>query len=547
MHIIIPSAKIVNEELQSIGKLPAIIYPVNKRIVFDYIYEQYKDLADSIDIICNEKSEKVHRRIGKNKDHRVHIHDLPKLDDLGHTIHYALGLNFDYSKGVLINFGDTIVMEKPEVLRKDSFFFSVDYISDIWTFFSISDGVITNLHDKSNEISNRIQKEKLFVGVFWLSDAMLLRESLEYAFMYKDEAISTFYKALQLYSKKIPLQAIYTDKWFDIGHMDKYYASTLEVKAREFNHISIDKNRGILRKTSDNVEKFIGEIKWYLKLPSDIEYVRPRIFDYDISYSSPYVSMEYYSYHTVHELFLYGDLNKKQWIDIFSKISFVCKDLKRYVLNDCSIQMDLEDMYLKKTMRRFEQMKKDERFVPFFENNIIVNENTYQSLNNIMIILNDAVPQMLYDVKKFYIIHGDLCFSNIMIDNNFTFIKVIDPRGKFGKYDIYGDFRYEIAKLFHSVDGKYDFIIKDLFNVTYDIDRRTVHYNIIDREREFDLYHIFIDEFKDEIGDDLKKIELIEALLFLSMIPLHNENFEHQMVMLATGLDILNRVVDITT
>ena len=52
--------------------------------------------------------------------------------------------------------------------------------------------------------------------------------------------------------------------------------------------------------------------------------------------------------------------------------------------------------------------------------------------------------------------------------------------------------------------------------------------------------------FKDEIGTDLAKIELIEALLFLSMIPLHKESYEHQLVMLGTGLDILNRVIDIT-
>lgn len=61
----------------------------------------------------------------------------------------------------------------------------------------------------------------------------------------------------------------------------------MEVKAREFNHISIDKDRGILKKTSDDKDKFIGEIKWYLKLPADIEYVRPRIFDYSTSYVAP--------------------------------------------------------------------------------------------------------------------------------------------------------------------------------------------------------------------------------------------------------------------
>ena len=38
---------------------------------------------------------------------------------------------------------------------------------------------------------------------------------------------------------------------------------------------------------------------------------------------------------------------------------------------------------------------------------------------------------------------------------------------------------------------------------------------------------------------------MIEALLFLSMIPLHSESIKHQMVMLGTGLEILNRVVNI--
>ena len=70
-------------------------------------------------------------------------------------------------------------------------------------------------------------------------------------------------------------------------------------------------------------------------------------------------------------------------------------------------------------------------------------------------------------------------------------------------------------------------------------------YKIQDRKREFDLYKVFLNVFKAEIGDDIKKIELIEALLFISMIPLHNESKNHQMVMLGTGLDLLNRVVDI--
>ena len=52
--VIIPAAKIVPEELQKLGKLPGIIYPVNQKITFDYLYEEYKEHCSSMDIICFE-------------------------------------------------------------------------------------------------------------------------------------------------------------------------------------------------------------------------------------------------------------------------------------------------------------------------------------------------------------------------------------------------------------------------------------------------------------------------------------------------------------
>lgn len=543
MQLLIPAAKIVNQDMQSIGKLPAIIYPINKGIVFDYLLKQYADVCDSMDIICYEKAEEVHRRLANYKNNQIHIRDLQLLGDLGHTIYY--GLN-DLHESVVINFADTIVLDNIYDNDTDCFFYSEDYFSPTWTFFTMKDGMIDTLFDKLSSNQADYSKGQLFVGVFQLKDVRLFKKCLEKAFEECNKEISSFYRALQLYSTINPLTAVPTSNWFDIGHVDKYYNSKLEVKAREFNHITIDKDRGILRKSSDDKEKFVGEIKWYLKLPADIEYVRPRIFDYSTSYINPYVSMEYYAYHTVHELFLYGDLTYNQWVDIFNRIRFICEDFKRYTVKDENICSALEDMYLIKTLQRLERLKLDERFRPFFENIITVNGVKYRSLNYICDILKEVIPKMLYDVETFTIIHGDLCFANMMVDSNFSFIKVIDPRGKFGTYDIYGDPRYELAKLFHSVDGKYDFIIKDLFVVEYDLNERFICYQISDRKREFDLYKVFAGVFKKEIGDNLKKIELIESLLFLSMLPLHEESIEHQMVMLGTGLDILNRVVDIT-
>lgn len=538
INVIIPSAKLIPEELQGIGKLPSVIYPVNDKIVFDFLYSQYNGLCDRFKILCYEEAQKVHAKLSLYKNENIEVIDITELKDLAHTIYFGL----DDDQSVIINFGDTIVMDDILENQSDCFYYSEDYISEKWTYYRIENGRLEILCDKKTPNGNYINEEKLFVGVFYLSDSSALKKCMEYAFEHSQGSTSLFFQALKLYSEIHPLNEIKTSNWFDIGHADEYFNSRLEVKAREFNHITIDKNRGILTKTSDTVDKFIGEIKWYLKLPADVEYVRPRIFSYSTDYENPYVCMEYYAYHTIHELYLNGALDMYQWEKIFKRIKFIIDDLKRYRISDEKILASLEDMYITKTILRLEKIKKG-RFKSFFTDKIIVNGVAYQDLDAIVLKLKNVIPSMLYDVKEFTIIHGDLCFSNMMIDSNFSFIKVIDPRGKFGSFDMYGDSRYELAKLFHSVDGKYDYIIKDRFELCYN--GNNVDFTIQDKNIDFNLYDILLKVFKEEIENDLEKIELIEALLFLSMVPLHNESFEHQLVMLGTGLEILDRVIDI--
>lgn len=541
MKVIIPSAKIVPKELQNLGRLPAIIYPVGQGIVFDYLLEQYEEKAESINIMCYEMADEVEQGLSVYHSPKIILNRLNWLGDLGNTVYEGL---VDSHTPVVINFADTIVLDYFPEENEDCFFYAEDYPSDIWTFFDCEGGVITSIHDKRKGLDVR-DYQKLFVGVFRLSDEGDFKACLESSFASENSQMSTFYHAMMLYSRKHPMKAVRAENWFDIGHVDKYYNSKLEVKAREFNHILIDKNRGILRKSSDDKEKFIGEILWYLKLPADIEYVRPRIFSYSTSYNEPYIAMEYYSYHTVHELFLYGDLGYHQWRDIFSRIRFIYDDFKRYQVSGNGIKEALQEVYLNKTMSRLEKMKKDVRFESFFERKIMINGVCYLPLDEICSCLKREIPARLYDVDSFHIIHGDLCFANIMVDSNFSFIKVIDPRGKFGDYDIYGDQRYELAKLFHSVDGKYDYIIKDLFRIDVDLVRTQIDFEIMERKRDFDLYEAFQEVFQDEIRENREKIELIEALLFLSMIPLHGESVNHQYAMLATGVQILDRVLDI--
>ena len=534
--LLIPSAKIVPESLQNLGKLPAVIYPVSQRIVFDYLYTQYADISDSIKVMCYENSEDVIKKLAPYGA-KVVVNVLDELRDLGYTIYRGLD---DESGTVIINFADTIVTDNINGFDGDCFFYSEDYFSEAWTFFSMKDGnhgAFTSITDKKKIDSDN--KAKLFVGVFKILDPVLFRECLEHAFNEPDNEISSFYQALSEYNNIRPFTAIKTGDWFDTGHADKYFNSRLEVSAREFNHITIDRARGILYKSSDNKDKFIHEIKWYLKLPSDLEYTHPRIFNYSMHYSKPFISMEYYSYHTIHELFLYGDLNFHQWQDIFLRIRSVCNDFMRYTVKGNDIQSALEDMYLTKTLERLDILRSSKNFSSFFEDTIIINGKEYPPLNKICGLLKKYIPELLYNCDNFSIIHGDLCFANIMIDSSLSFIKLVDPRGNFGNYDIYGDPRYDLAKLLHSIDGKYDFIIKDLFRINFDPAINAINYEI---NNTFDLCSIFNDIFK----PDMNSLKLIESLLFLSMIPLHKESLNHQLVMLATGIEILNQAINLT-
>lgn len=541
MQLLIPSAKIVPPQLQRLGKLPAVIYPIHNNSMLELFYEMYEGWVSGICIICFEQAELVEHAVKNYDAGKIQVHRLDQLKDLGYTVFCGLHA-CSPKEPVIINFGDVIVEDLTKSDSGDCFFYARGMMSDTWTFFEETCGTIHNIRDKEKA---DVQKEgDFFVGLFVISHPKEFQSCLRQQ-LSQEARTDSFYRALVEYSRMYPMQAIRTEKWMDVGHIDNYYRFALEVSTRAFNRITIDKERGILKKTSGDKEKFINEILWYLKLPAKIEYVCPRIFSYSLQYENPYVEMEYYAYHTIHELFLYGDLSYEQWEMIFSRIRFICKDFHEYSVTGQEIRTSLEEMYLHKTLDRLERLKEDENFTDFFTNQFFINGVCYPSLDRVCDILQDLVPGMLYDVESFPIIHGDLCFTNIMSDANFTFIKVIDPRGRFGRYDLYGDFRYELAKLFHSIQGRYDYIIKDLFSLEVDLSRLEIRYDVLERHLDYDIFSIFLHVFEKEIGNDLKKIELIEALLFLSMIPLHDENLKHQYAMLATGMMILDRVSDI--
>jgi hypothetical protein len=162
---------------------------------------------------------------------------------------------------------------------------------------------------------------------------------------------------------------------------------------------------------------------------------------------------------------------------------------------------------------------------------------------NIVPTLRQIVEECLSKIRKcdarIGVLHGDLCLSNILFESRLGRIKVIDPRGlnAKGQFSFYGDLRYDLAKLTHSVIGLYDHILAGTYSLEreYGADLCSFELEIHVDERVRSVQNAFIDrEFL--LGLNPLDVMPITILLFLSMLPLHADEPRRQDALLANAL-----------
>jgi hypothetical protein len=102
---------------------------------------------------------------------------------------------------------------------------------------------------------------------------------------------------------------------------------------------------------------------------------------------------------------------------------------------------------------------------------------------------------------------------------------------------IFGDMRYDLAKLRHSIHGLYDYVVSDLFEVS--IDQNKISSKIFSNNTPDYLVNTF-DSLLEKLGYKVNEIKFIEGCLFLSMLPLHKDNLKRQLMMFSIGIKLLN-------
>jgi hypothetical protein len=136
------------------------------------------------------------------------------------------------------------------------------------------------------------------------------------------------------------------------------------------------------------------------------------------------------------------------------------------------------------------------------------------------------------------IVHGDLHFSNVLLSLTTGAFKLLDPRGDFGGEGPLGDVRYELAKLRHSYAGCYDAVVRDLFVVNGE--SRSLRFELGTKRA---ANAAALDAMLSASGADLDEVRAIEASLYLSMIPLHDDDPDRQRVLYALGLEATNALL----
>lgn len=202
----------------------------------------------------------------------------------------------------------------------------------------------------------------------------------------------------------------------------------------------------------------------------------------------------------------------------------------------------LKEAYYNKTMDR---LSKIEDMVPFArEREIVVNGRTCRNIYYYKRELEKKLEQL--STERFSFIHGDCTFSNMMLREDGTPV-LIDPRGYFGHTELYGDVRYDWAKMYYSVVGNYDRFNLKKFHLEigggYGDGESVLPYGAVNLEIESNGWEQLERDFFELTGADEKEIKLLHAVIWLSLTTYAWQDYDSVCGAFYNGLYYLEEVL----
>lgn len=522
---LIMAAAYVGQELQSeFGKIPPAFLPLGNKRLYQHqvqLAPQGCDVYISIAASYNIK-ESDQKWLNKNN---IQIIRVPDGVSLGASLVAAINLsNCDHNESLQIVFGDTLFQELPA----GDDLISISKADSGYNWAVISEEKIQSLHN----LGNALGSERMVVnGYFKFSDVKLLIKLIM-------ASSWDFIEGINNYHIEKPLLNVKSNNWLDFGHVNTYYRSKASFTTqRAFNELTI--NADWVEKSSTKDLKIEAEAKWFSRLPSELRIFTPQFLGYEKNNGKTKYRLEYLHQTALNELYVFGELPTGTWNQIleaalsFIKACNVKKAPRNAQLNS------LDELMIGKTIIRLNEycvekgMSLDDKW--HFNTELPV------SLNQILELSDKYLPK---DDNEYgmSVLHGDFCFSNILYDFRANRIKTFDPRGltENGEISIYGDTRYDIAKLSHSVIGMYDWIVAGFFDIS--IHKSKIDFHIVESKQIKEVQQKFIELIEKEFEIKPETLYAMQIRLFLSMLPLHADDVRRQSGLFANAFRLHNKL-----
>lgn len=314
-------------------------------------------------------------------------------------------------------------------------------------------------------------------------------------------------------------------------------AKTRLIESRTFNTLKIHPLFPEIIKSSRDSQKLKNEVFWYRELPDQFKALAPQVFSCD----EAGIRMEYYGYGTLAEKFLYDDLPAAEWRSILQKLFKIVS-----LFSEHHFEFDqhvFQIFYCNKFEKRCEKAAEIPEIKRLFSlEKLKINGEAVLGLPALLPFIRSELREIAQTARG-TLCHGDLCFNNILYDRKTGIIKLIDPRGNIeGIPSIMCDPRYDIAKLKHSYCGGYDRIVEGEFFVNESSEGCFDF--IVSGSNDAGERESVFKELCAGSGFDSRIVDIIEAYLFLTMIPLHTDSLRKMKAFFLTAILKFNRCME---
>ena len=455
---------------------------------------------------------------------------------------------------VLIQLGDTLVRDRLELNRD---FVLFEHVPDYrrWCLVTKSrDGTVDKFFDKLSESPPVSKPYMALVGVYFLRDLQLLRSCIDSVYSDNEkrgnEQQGREYQlssALERYARKVAIELRKAGHWYDVGNLDNYQRTRSSViQSRSSNEISVDQ-RGVVTKKSDS-DDLHQEINWYASVPSHVLPLTPRIFGFSREAGNTHIQLEYLPSPTLAEYYL-SNVNNDFWdyavthvLDRWHETFFRHTDEAPHDSSERVANTQL--MYWNKIVDRLEQLptRGELHTILHAEAPIEFNGKTVRPWCDLKEELQTRLLELAQHAH-WSLIHGDLHFGNIHFDVGSAQVKLIDPRGIFGNArGCYGDARYDLAKFLHSFHGGFALLSADMFRLKGGNGQYALEF--LGGANRDHLLQLFDRWLSKTLRISLSELILVEATLFLSMLPLHADSPRRQVAACLVGLQLATEALN---